>query len=212
MSRRRLSATSMAGLVCLAVSLGGCSSGEAAAIDPSPTAPADMTPAALAAAVAARLPGVTLVAAHQDEGGAADEEDALRVGLTFRADDGRRSTITVVATDDVGDFPGRRPCQAHRDVLDGCVETSGPDDTTSILLWQNRAPEDPGIIDVVSVRQEAVAWAEYDGKVDVTADPRDLDLPLSPEDLLAAVSDPSVGLTASPEQLRAGDELEAWRV
>lgn len=203
----------MAGLLCLAVSLCGCSSGQAAAIDPSPTAPADMTPRALAAAVAARLPGVTLVGAHQDEGGAADEEDALRVDLTFRADDGRRSTITVVATDDVGDFPGRRPCQAHRDVLDGCVESSGPDDTTSILLWQNRASEEaPGLIDVVSVRPEAVVWAEYDGKVAVTADPRDLDLPLSPEDLLAAVSDPSVGLTASPEQLRAGVELGAWRV
>ena len=137
-----------------------------------------------------------------------------RCGWTSRSEptDGRRSTITVVATDDVGDFPGRRPCQAHGDVLDGCVESSGPDDTTSILLWQNKASEaDPGIIDVVSVRQEAVVWAEYDGKVDVTTDPRDLDLPLSPEDLLAAVSDPSVGLTASPEQLRAGDELAVWQ-
>ena len=44
--------------------------------------------------------------------------------LTFQAADGRRSSITVVATDDVGDFPGRRPCEAHSDILDGCVDPS----------------------------------------------------------------------------------------
>ncbi len=171
-----------------------------------------MTPRALAAAVAAQLPDLDLVSAHQDRGGDADEEDALRVDLTFQAADGRRSSITVVATDDVGDFPGRRPCEAHSDVLDGCVDTAGPDGTRSILLWQDREPEeDPGIIDVLSVRPEADVWAGYDQDVEVTGDPRDLDLPLPAEDLLAAVSDPSVGLVASPEQLQAGDALTVWQ-
>ena len=100
----------------------------------------DMTPRALAAAVAAQLPDFDLVSAHQDRGGDADEEDALRVDLTFQASDGRRSSITVVATDDVGDFPGRRPCKAHSDILDGCVDTDRPDGTSSILLWQDRGP------------------------------------------------------------------------
>ncbi len=89
---------------------------------------------------------------------------------------------------------------------------AGPDGTRSILLWQDREPEeDPGIIDVLSVRPEADVWAGYDQDVEVTGDPRDLDLPLPAEDLLAAVSDPSVGLVASPEQLRAGDALTVWQ-
>ena len=47
--------------------------------------------------------------------------------------------------------------------------------------------------------------------LEVAGDPRGLDLPLPAEDLLAAVSDPSVGLVASPEQLRAGDALTVWQ-
>jgi hypothetical protein len=90
----------------------------------------DMTPRALAAAVAAQLPDFDLVSAHQDRGGDADEEDV---------------------------------------------------------------------------------WAGYDQDAEVTGDPRDLDLPLPAEDPLAAVSDPSVGLVAGPEQLQAGDALTVWQ-
>ena len=162
MSRRRVSARSVAVFACLAAGLAGCSSDPTADASQAST-DEDMTPRALAAAVAAQLPDFDLVSAHPDRGGDADEEDALRVDLEFQASDGRRSSITVVATDDVGDFPGRRPCEAHSDVLDGCVDAAGPDGTRSILLWQDREPEeDPGIIDVLSVRPEADVWAGYD--------------------------------------------------
>lgn len=202
---------SLAATAFLGLTLSGCSSGEGDPVDPGAQATQDMTPRALAAAVAAQLPDADLVAAHPDRGGDADETDALRVDLTFKTADGRRSSITVVATDDVGDFPGRHPCQEHKDILDGCVETNGPDGSRSILLWQEKAPEETGIIDAVSVRPEAMVWAEYHGHVKVTGDPRDLDLAISPDDLLAAVSDPAIGLTASPDQLKAGDQLAVWQ-
>ena len=164
MSRRRVSAPSVAVFACLAAGLAGCSSDPSADASQASTSE-DMTPRALAAAVAAQLPDFDLVSAHQDRGGDADEEDALRVDLTFQAADGRRSSITVVATDDVGRLPRPAPVRAHPDVLDGCVDTAGPDGTRSILLWQDREPEDdPGIIDVLSVRPEADVWAGTTGR------------------------------------------------
>jgi hypothetical protein len=197
-------------VVCLAMSLSACGSDQSDVAAAS-SAPEDMTPRALAAAVAAQLPDAELVAAHVDKGGDSDEEDALRVDLTFDAD-GSQTRVTVVATDDPGDFPGRHPCQTHGNILDGCLESTGPDGSSSVLLWKDKSPDEgPGIVDVVSVRPEALVWAEYDGIQAVTGDPRDLDLAVPVNDMLAAVSDPSVGLDAGPDQLRAGDDLGAWR-
>ncbi len=60
---------------------------------------------------------------------------------------------------------------------------------------------------MVSVRPEAVVWAEYDGKVAVTADPRDLDLPLSPEDLLAQCR---IRRSASPPARNSFGPASSW--
>lgn len=85
---------------------------------------------------------------------------------------------------------------------DGCVTT---DD--GLLLWQEEAPEeDPGILTVVVEKGDRAVLVGYAGPT-LTGDPRDLDMPISVDDLFAIAHDARTDVTTSAEAVEAGRDL-----
>ncbi|MER7555898.1 hypothetical protein ABTZ46_03095 [Nocardioides sp. NPDC126508] len=80
------------------------------------------------------------------------------------------------------------------------------------LRWTDEAPEeDPGGVGVVLLREGGeTATIGYSGPA-ITGDPRELDLPIDVEKLVAVVEDPRLRFHASAETLALGEELDDWK-
>jgi hypothetical protein len=82
------------------------------------------------------------------------------------------------------------------------------------LLWEEEAPEeDPGnvlvVLDKGTGKERVTVVVLYSGPT-ITADPRDLDLPISLDRLSAVARDARVDLTTSQDALDAGADLDYW--
>lgn len=79
---------------------------------------------------------------------------------------------------------------ADESFFDACVELGEDSSGGRLLLgWQEEEPEeDPGVVYVIDRRDGEDVVARYTGAV-VTGDPRDLDLGISLEEMVAVVSD-----------------------
>ncbi|HEX6248336.1 MAG TPA: hypothetical protein VFZ64_10735 [Nocardioidaceae bacterium] len=89
----------------------------------------------------------------------------------------------------------------------GCAELDGG----GLLLWETEAPEeDPGLVHVAVPKGQAVVFVSYAGPV-IDGDPREMDLPVGTDTLVALANDPRVDLTTSQAAVDGGERLTAWR-
>lgn len=78
------------------------------------------------------------------------------------------------------------------------------------VYWEREAPEeDPGVVAVYLVRDGEASYVYQSGER-ITGDPRDLDLRVTVDDMLAVVEDPWLVLATSPDAVTAGEELDDW--
>jgi hypothetical protein len=89
--------------------------------------------------------------------------------------------------------------------LSGCAQLHD-----GLLFWEAHTPEeDPGVVYVQVAKGDTDVVLFYAGP-DITGDPRDLDMPISVEDMLAIAADPRVDVTTSAEAVKAGNTVDFW--
>lgn len=150
-----------------------------------------------------------VVADHLGEpDGAGPEQDFEElgpdaVGAMVRYDEADGAPATGLAIGVGSELPAELgECPA---ASDSCVEIEG-----GVLAWQERDPEeDPGGVYVVVTKGDAHV-ALFQSTEPVTGDPREMDLRITVEDMLAIARDPRVDLTTSQAALDAGEDLEGW--
>lgn len=96
-------------------------------------------------------------------------------------------------------------CEAN-DYLSGCLTT----DDGVVLQWEEQVPEeDPGTVIVIVPRDEGAAVLFQSGRP-VTDDPRELDLRVGVDEMIALGQDPRVGPTTTQEAVDGGEDLPFW--
>lgn len=96
-------------------------------------------------------------------------------------------------------------CDAN-DYLSGC-ETL---EDGVVLQWEEQVPEeDPGTVIVVVPRDEG-AVALFQAGQDITGDPRELDLRIPVDEMVALGQDPRVAPTTTQEAVDGGEDLSFW--
>jgi len=156
--------------------------------------------------VAAEHAGGPSSATGEDD--AAEELGPGAVGTELRyGSDGEYDGDVLVVAVGKGMGKALTGCDAEANrYLAGCVETN-----RGMLMWENVAPEeDPGVVYVSVDKGDTTALLFYAGPT-ITGDPRELDMPISTDDLFAIVNDPRVGVTTSQEAVDAGADLPYWR-
>ena len=141
------------------------------------------------------------------EADAAEEFKKGGVGTELRyGSDGEYDDDMLVVAVGTGLAEDHADCDAPLDGLDGCAQVDG-----GVLFWEEEAPEeDPGVVYLVSPKEKGTVLVFYAGPT-ITKDPRDLDLPIPVDDLLAIATDPRVDVTTSQAALDAGAGLDFWR-
>jgi hypothetical protein len=183
----------------------GSGSNDRAATDPR-GGDEPLTPRALAAVVAQHTgePSSATVGTDLEELG---KRVVAAVELRYPdADDGQSdgAQLTVGVGRGFERFaPG---CRALLDQgLTGCKETG-----YGLLFWEGATPEeDPGVVYLLASKGRTDVLLFSSGKA-VTGDPRDLDLPVSVDEMAAIASDPRVDVTTSRSAIQAGEELGFW--
>ena len=117
-------------------------------------------------------------------------------------DDGDLVTA-LAATDLEGAFTD---CDDDRtSSLTGCEKT--PD---GLLFWEDAAPEeDPGVVYVSVQKGDATVVVFHSGPT-IDADPRELDLKVSVDDLFTVANDPRIDVTTSQDAVDAGEAIDYW--
>lgn len=196
---RSRSATTLAGLLLLTGC--GASTGQAA---PETTLGGHepTTPQALAA-VAVEYAGKPTSATRL---GDVDEYDKGAVGAELRYNAGGEYDGDVLAVAvGTGLTDGEIGCHDETRDAGTCVTVG-----EGILTWEPHAPEeDPGTIVVVVAKGDTQVLVMQAGPV-VDGDPRELDLPISVEDMFALAQDARVDRTTSQATLDAGAALDFW--
>ena len=166
--------------------------------------PSPVTARALAA-VAAEHTGEPASATRETD--AAEEFKKGGVGTELRyGSNGEYDGDMLVVAVGTGLTEDHADCDAPPDGLDGCAQVDG-----GVLLWEEEAPEeDPGVVYLVSPKEKGTVLVFYAGPA-ITGDPRDLDLPIPVDHLLAIATDPRVDVTTSQAALDAGAGLDFWR-
>lgn len=179
--------------------LAGCGTGTVAASG----GEEPVTPRALAA-VAAEHAGAPDSASEESDAAEEFRRDGVGAELRYGSTGEYDGDALVVA---VGrGLPPELVSCGEEDLLDGCVELDG-----GVLAWEDEAPEeDPGVVYLALEKGRSTVLLFYAGPV-ITGDPRDLDLPVSVDTLLAIAKDPRVDLTTSQAALDAGLALDQWR-
>ncbi|NHC24355.1 hypothetical protein G6553_14390 [Nocardioides sp. IC4_145] len=142
-----------------------------------------------------------------EESDAAEElgSDAVGTELRYGSDGKYDGDMLVVA---VGRGMDKTPSDCGvetSEYLAGCVETD-----QGMLMWEDVAPEsDPGVVYVSVDKGDTTALLFYAGPP-ITGDPRELDMPVSTDDLFAIANDPRVDVTTSQEAVDAGAGLPFW--
>ena len=143
-----------------------------------------------------------------EENDAAEELDSKAVGTELRyGSDGEYDGDMLVVAVGQGMDKTVTDCGAEtNEYLAGCVETD-----QGKLMWEDVAPEsDPGVVFVVVDKGDTTALLFYAGPT-ITGDPRELDMPISTDDLFAIANDPRVDVTTSQEAVDAGADLPFWQ-
>ncbi|MBS43788.1 MAG: hypothetical protein CMH83_11640 [Nocardioides sp.] len=187
--------------VALLVPLAGCGTVTGAADDGAGGEP--ITQRAIAAVTLEHLPGDTIsrAASYTDVD---DPQGALGADLRYPDPDDPQSDgylVRVFLT----------PSDAVEEQLcaQECVEVE-VDGTPLVLRWDELVPEeDPGLVVVERTGAQEQVRVLFAGP-SITGDPRDLDLPVSVEDLEAVATDPRLGLTTSAATIALGDDLDDW--
>lgn len=164
------------------------------------------TTAQALAHVAAEHAGTPSSATSEDD--AAEEFTSGGVGAELRyGSDGEYDGDLLVVAVGKGLDPALSRCGAKANqYLAGCVTTD-----RGTLMWEAEAPEeDPGVVYVVADKGESTALLFYAGP-SITADPRELDLPIPTDVLFDIAADPRVGVTTSAEAVAAGADLPFWK-
>lgn len=162
------------------------------------------TTARALAAIAAEYAGEPSHASRTEDGelGAGSVATELRYGSDGEYDGDM--LLVAVATDLDPTF---RTCTEEVAGRGGCEEVG--DGAT--LIWEDMAPEeDPGVVYLALPKEDATVLVVLAGP-DITADPRELDLAISVDDMLAIAEDPRVDLTTTQEAIDAGLALVSWR-
>ncbi|UMG91074.1 hypothetical protein [Nocardioides sp. TF02-7] len=131
-----------------------------------------------------------------------EAEGAVGVELLYGTTGEYDGDMLAVA---VGPQDGPVDCTSQDDeFLDGCEET---DD--GLLMWEDETFEsDPGVVYVAVGKGDATVLVYYAGPtITEGEDPRDLDLPISVDDLFAIANDPRVDSTTSQEAIDGGADL-----
>lgn len=129
---------------------------------------------------------------------------AVTADLRFRAGEGSDGDLLRLSA-----VPGRADRRGHCGDFYRCaILRTGAGEV--LLGWELEAPEeDPGLVFVVQQREDQYALA-YQSSQPITADPRQLDLDISVDEMVAIVTDRRFGLTTTEETVRRGDDLP-WR-
>lgn len=193
-------------ITILTVALTGC--GTATGTSPPGSSEGGDVPttAQALAFVAAEHAGTPTSATGEND--AAEEFDSKAVGTELRYDsDGEYDGDMLVVAVGRGMDKTVTDCDAESNgFLAGCVETD-----EGILMWEDEAPEsDPGVVYVVVDKGDTAALLFYAGPT-ITGDPRELDMPVSTDDLFAIANDPRVDVTTSQEAVDAGADLPYWQ-
>ncbi|QIK67203.1 hypothetical protein G7072_13375 [Nocardioides sp. HDW12B] len=160
------------------------------------------TPRALAWVAAQTLPAPDRASATDDF----DElgRDAVGIEMRYGSDGEYDGDLLALGVSD------RLPrdlvdCEAN-DYLSGCVTT----DDGVVLQWEEQVPEeDPGTVIVIVPRAEGAAVLFQSGEP-VTGDPRELDLRVSVDEMIALGQDPRVAPTTTQEAVDGGEDLAFW--
>lgn len=124
------------------------------------------------------------------------EPNELAVSIGFE----EGQNLFVEVAEDDSDEVGCSP-------TDGC-ESWPHDGGTIWLTWQELEPEeDPGVMTVAWLVDGERRAAAYSG-VGIDGDPREADLPITVDDLVAVVTDPRFGLTTTA--LTNDTDLPGW--
>ena len=135
-------------------------------------------------------------------------EDAVGVRLRFRpsgGEDGELVQVFVASWASPG-MREYRPVRSCGSAAVGCAEIQD-----ASLRWDTGDPEeDPGSVTVLHRSGATAVVALYAGPM-ITGDPRELDLPVSVDDLVGLVTDPRVAPATTPaEALEQGALFEVY--
>lgn len=120
-------------------------------------------------------------------------EESISAGIRFGEDD---HLLRVSASENDQD-PDSDPCGVSTDR--GTCEVMSTADGKVLLYWEDEEPEeDPGIIIVAYRNGDSTNSAYYAGDA-VTSDPRNLELSVSVESMIAIVTDDRFGLNTTKE-------------
>lgn len=192
--------------VLVMAALSGCGKDTQAAPTESGRGGSEPTTARALAAVAAEHAGIPASAVRERD--AAEEFTTDGVGAELRyGSDGEYDGDMLVVAAGRGLDAALTDCGAEQtQSLAGCVTTD-----QGVLMWEDEAPEeDPGVVYVLVDKGESASLVFYAGPA-ITGDPRELDLPIPTEVLLAIANDPRVDVTTSAEAVDAGADLPFWQ-
>lgn len=188
--------------VLMVTALAGCGEGSPEGPGGDPAGDVPVTPEALAWVAAERL-------GEPDSAEATSELQDLgegTVATSVRFGSARRGHSLVVGVSP-GSPSGYLDCSSDEEFFDDCQEVA--DGVT--LAWQEEEPEeDPGVVYLFATKGDTTATL-YQSSTPITADPREVDLPVSVEDMVELVQDPRVDLTTTQEAVDAGASLDFWR-
>lgn len=123
-----------------------------------------------------------------------EEPDRIGITMRFNADSPERGDLLTVAVA-TETSPGESPCVGP---YDGC-ETVSTEDGDVTVLWQEEIPEsDPGSLLVVKQTEDTMSTAYYAGDA-IVGDPRESDLEVDVDDMIAIVTDPRFGFETDEE-------------
>lgn len=154
-----------------------------------------ITPEAVAAVALEYLPNDTSSRTPKTENGV--------VGVEFRYGTDGEYDGDVMAVGVSKSRGGADPCKN----MDGC-ESDSVEGGELIIAWQELTFEaDPGIVVVTMRRAEEVVSTYYLGD-DIVGDPRDQELSIPVDDMVAVVRDQRISLTTSAEVIELGEQLK----
>lgn len=127
------------------------------------------------------------------------------VEMQFTGDPGTQLAVGV--GEDLKMFPTTCADATTQDEnISGCEEVQD-----GVLFWQDVEPhEDPGVVYLaMSMADTDVVF--FQSGPDIDKDPRELDLPVSVDKMMAIAGDPRVDVTTSQAAVEAGQDLPFWR-
>lgn len=179
--------------------LAGCESDTA---DDGSRAGGDLpTTARALAAVAAEHVGEPRSAVEESDAAEEFAEDAVGTELRYGA-----NQLVIAVGKGLDEALSDCSSQQNRG-LAGCEETA-----RGVLTWEKAAPEsDPGGIYLITDKDDGAAVLIFFSGPDITGDPRELDLPVTVDELFDVANDARVDVTTSQAALEAAEDIAFWQ-